>query len=109
MRGKIVLAVLVLFVAALVAGSVAYAKPAGIPEKIKSQQDRIRGGIRNGQLTKHEADMLMDNLNHIQGRFEKLRVEGRLTPQNRQELQMMLDRNSRMIYQKKHNPVQRLY
>lgn len=109
MRGKVILAVLVLFVATLLAGSVVYAKPQTIPEKIHSQESRIHQGIKSGALTRGEADMLLDNLNHIRGRFERLRAEGRLDPMHRDELHRMLDRNSQMIYQKKHNPVRRLY
>jgi hypothetical protein len=81
----------------------------GIRERIAEQQARIDEGISSGQLTRHEANILQDNLNWIKTEEARLKADGRLTPEERARLHRMLDKNSAMIYRKKHNPIVRLY
>jgi len=81
----------------------------GIRERITEQQARIDEGIASGQLTRHEANILQDNLNWIKTEEARLKADGRLTPEERARLHRMLDKNSAMIYKKKHNPIVRLY
>jgi len=81
----------------------------GIQDRIAEQQRRIDQGIATGELTRHEADILQDNLNWIKAEEARLKADGRLTPGERARLHRALDRNSTMIYKKKHNPVRRLY
>ncbi len=72
-----------------------------INDRIAEQKKRIDEGIASGQLTRAEADILQDNLNWIKAEETRLKAE-------RARLNKMLDRNSNMIYKKKHNPIRRL-
>jgi septal ring factor EnvC (AmiA/AmiB activator) len=82
---------------------VAGAAYADIPDRIRDQQQRINQGIRSGELTRSEADVLRDNLNWIKERFNRMTADGLLTPGERAKLDDMLERNNQMIYNKKHN------
>jgi hypothetical protein len=79
-----------------------------INDRITEQQKRIDEGIASGQLSSAEADILQDNLNWIKAEETRLKADGKLTPKERARLNKMLDRNSNMIYKKKHNPIRRL-
>jgi len=74
-----------------------------------NQQHRIDEGIRSGQLTRHEANMLQDNLNYIRSEFSRISVNNRLTQHEHERLNRLLDQNSEMIYREKHNEIRRLY
>lgn len=80
----------------------------GIQKRIEEQQKRIDEGISSGQLTRHEADILQDNLNWIKDKEARLKADGKLTPKERVRLHKALDHNSAMIFKKKHNPIKRL-
>jgi hypothetical protein len=84
-------------------------QPVDISERIADQQKRIDSGIASGELTRAEADIVQDNLNWIRAELRRLRSDGLLTERELQRLDEMLDRNNMMIYNKKHNPVRRLY
>lgn len=102
----LVMVVLTLMVNCATAGRTADPQ---IQDRIHEQQTRIDEGIRNGQLTRAEADVLQDNLNWIKETEARLKADGRLTPQERKRLHKMLDDNSDMILKKRHNKVRRLY
>jgi hypothetical protein len=87
---------------------VAGAAYADIPDKIRNQQERINQGIRSGELTRSEADVLQDNLNRIGETFNRMLADGSLTPAERARLDQILERNSQMIWNKKHNAPRRL-
>lgn len=80
-----------------------------VERRIEEQQRRIDKGILKGQLSRAEADVLIDNLNWIRDRYFKLRADGLLTPNEVQSLERMLENNSQMIYKSKHNQIRRLY
>jgi hypothetical protein len=80
-----------------------------IDQRIANQQRRIDQGIHSGQLTRDEARILQDNLNHIQREEARLKADGSLTNEERERLHRMLDQNSDVIYDKKSNPVKRFY
>jgi hypothetical protein len=80
-----------------------------IVARIDNQQHRIDEGTRSGQLTRHEANMLQDNLNYIRNDFSRNSVYDRLTPHEHERLNRLLDQNSEMIYREKHNEIRRLY
>jgi polyhydroxyalkanoate synthesis regulator phasin len=73
--------------------------------RFANQQKRIDEGIKSGALTRDEAKIVQDNLNHVQQEEKRLAAELKLTEQERTRLFNMLDQNSKMIYDKKHNPV----
>ncbi len=80
-----------------------------IDQRIGNQQRRIEQGIHSGQLTRDEARILQDNLNHIQREEARMKADGSLTNEERERLHRMLDQNSDVIYDKKSNPVKRFY
>ena len=78
-------------------------------ERIENQQRRINQGIKSGELTRKEAGILQDNLSWIRDRYARMTTDGRLTQNEQKRLETMLDKNSEMIKNKKHNPVKRVY
>jgi len=80
-----------------------------IQERIANQHERIDEGIKSGALTHDEAKVLQGNLRYIQQEEERLTADGKLTQVEKERLNNMLDQNSQMIYDKKHNRVKRLY
>ena len=80
----------------------------GFQEKIHDQQKRINQGIKSGELTQREAQVLQANLDNIRIRYKNMRSDGAMRQKEIAKLEEMLDRNSRMIHNKKHNPVERM-
>ncbi|NTU43662.1 MAG: hypothetical protein HGA78_11580, partial [Nitrospirales bacterium] len=78
-------------------------------DRIATQQQRINQGIASGSLTRGEADTLQDNLNWIKFEYIRMKADGRLSPGEQDKLDKMIDRNSLMIENKKHNPISRVY
>ena len=99
MRRYLVIVALLTLAVCIVAG-VAYAD---FQDRIHNQRERIEQGIRSGELTRGEADILLDNLNWMRDRFQRMKADGRLTVEEEARLYRMLDENSEMIYNKKHN------
>jgi hypothetical protein len=85
---------------------------AAIEDRIRDEQKRIDQGIASRKLTRHEADIVQDNLTEIRRRYSRMRRDGSLTAKEIEKLDRMLDENSRMITQKEHNrkyDIRRLY
>ncbi|MCG2720862.1 MAG: hypothetical protein L6290_02445 [Thermodesulfovibrionales bacterium] len=78
-------------------------------ERIENQQRRINQGIESGELTRKEAGILQDNLNWIRDKYARMTANGILTQNEQERLDKMLDKNSEMIKNKKHNPARQLY
>jgi hypothetical protein len=89
--------------------SSAYNKQDIFYEKIENQQRRINQGIESGELTRKEAGILQDNLNWIRDKYARMTADGILTHNEQERLDKMLDKNSVMIRNKKHNPAKQLY
>ena len=106
MRRYLVIAALLTLAVSIVAG-VAYAQQWEIrgyfEQRFQNQRGRIQQGIRSGELTRSEADILLDNLNWMRDRFQRMKADGRLTVEEQARLDRMLDQNNEMIYNKKHN------
>jgi polyhydroxyalkanoate synthesis regulator phasin len=83
------------------------ASPPGpdIKQRISDQQKRIDERVKSGALNKVEAKILQDNINQIQQEEKRLTEEGKLTSEEKMQLHKMLDQNSKMIDDKKNNPV----
>jgi hypothetical protein len=77
--------------------------PGDISREIAMQQKRINRGVADGQLSPRESAVVQDNLDRIRARFERMKADGLLTPGELANLSGLLGRNSRMIYNKKHN------
>lgn len=79
------------------AGETLAATPAVIEQRIENQHQRIKDGVRKGDLTKKELDAVRNNLDWIEDTFKRMKRDGLLTPPELDKLENMLDRNSKMI------------
>lgn len=82
-------------------------RPAGIEDRIGMQQKRIDEGVRSGELTSKEAEIVQSNLNRIRSAYTLMKSDNRLSAKEQEKLEKDLDRNDRMIYNKKHNAIER--
>lgn len=80
-----------------------------VQEKITNQQQRIDQGIATGELTLREAEVIQGNLTWIKGEYARMKADKSLTGGELKQIDDLLEQNSSMIYNKKHNPVRRLY
>jgi len=68
------------------------------------QRERIRDGIRSGELTRGETIRLINQQRRIESYERRSRLDdGRLDWRERRRLDQMLDRSSRDIYREKHD------
>jgi hypothetical protein len=113
-------AFLTLAVAALVASGTALAqtpqptpdqKPATVNQRRENQQDRIANGVQSGQLNAGETKRLEGreaNLNR-EVRDDRSADGGKLTAQERNQVNRQQNRISKSIYTDKHNAAQAHY
>jgi hypothetical protein len=81
-----------------------YRRYDNVNQREYSQRNRIRGGIRSGELTRGEANRLINQQRRIESYELRSRLDdGRLDWQERRRLDQMLDRSSRDIYRQKHD------
>jgi polyhydroxyalkanoate synthesis regulator phasin len=102
----VMLAMLVVFVGVTIAAASDFNQE--FHGRLAHQQTRIDNGIRKGELTQSEAQVLTDNMNWLKGEEARLKADGRLTPREQERLMKMLDDNSKMIGNKRKN-YKRLY
>jgi len=76
-----------------------------VDERFERQEKRIADGMKAGKLTQAEASALRDNLSYIKAEETRLKADGKLNAQEKERLDKMLDQNSKMIEDKKSNPV----
>lgn len=76
-----------------------------VGKRAENQQDRIAQGIKSGQLTAGEAAHLETNEAKInkEVRNDRAANGGKLTPQERKQVNRQQNRTSRQIYRDKHN------
>ena len=76
-----------------------------VGKRAENQQDRIAQGIKSGQLTAGEAAHLENNEAKINQEVAKDRAAngGKLTAQERKQVNQQQNRQSRQIYRDKHN------
>lgn len=67
------------------------------------QQQRIKQGVRSGELTPAETRRLEREQGRIQANKLNAKADGSVTPQERARLQREQNRASRDIYRLKHN------
>jgi polyhydroxyalkanoate synthesis regulator phasin len=83
----------------------AFAVTSGIDAKIAEQQKMIDKAVSSKSLTKDEAKIVQENLSRIKERKKAVSADGKLNELEQGSIQNMLDRNNRMITDKKNNPV----
>ena len=82
-------------------------KPAGFQTRIERQQKKIDDGLRSGELTRKEAEIVQENLDKIRSSYSRMKADGKLTEKEQDKLDKRLDRNDKMIVDKKHNAIER--
>lgn len=82
-------------------------KSTGFQARIDNQQKRIDNGIRSGELTRKEAEIVQENLDRIKAAYSRMKADGKLSEKEQEKLDKKLDRNDKMIYDKKHNAIER--
>jgi hypothetical protein len=87
----------------LAAGGASAQSMWSIDQREAQQQDRIRDGLRDGSLTRPEARRLELGEQRIQRYEDRVRANGPVTPAERQRLDGMLNRESRQIYNERHD------
>lgn len=80
-----------------------------IQARINDQQARIDQGVRSGQLTYREAEVVQGNLNAIRNEYGRLIADGRLNQREYERIDAMLDQNNGMIHREKNNSIRRPY
>ncbi len=77
---------------------------AGVNAREAQQRHRIRAGIADGSLTRHEARGLAREQLRIERLEHRFRADdGRLGPRERVRLGRRLDRSARHVYRARHN------
>jgi len=74
-----------------------------IDAREQQQQQRIANGIASGQLTAKEAQHLEGRESKLQADEKAAKADGVVTAKERRQLTREENRDSRAIYQKKHN------
>jgi hypothetical protein len=97
----VMLAMLMVFVAGTVL--VAANFDGEFRDRVARQQNRIDQGIRKGEITQSESQVLQDNLNWVKGEEARLRSEGPITPYDQKRLMKTLDDIGHMIGDKRKN------
>jgi hypothetical protein len=87
----------------LAAGGASAQSMSSIDAREAAQQERIERGIRDGSLTRSEARQLERGEQRIERYEQRARADGVVTPQERQRLDHMLDREGRAIHRDTHN------
>jgi uncharacterized membrane protein YebE (DUF533 family) len=74
-----------------------------LDQREANQQQRINQGVASGQLTPREANNLQRRQNNLNANEARAKADGVVTPAERRRLQREANKNSRKIYNKKHN------
>ena len=107
-RNLFLMAVVAVLVMTGLGGNNAFTQTAidpGIDQVITKQQNRIDEGIKSKKLSSEEAKTLQDNLTRIREEGARLKADGKLTKEEKAQLNKMLEQNSKMIQDKKQTPV----
>ena len=105
MKAKKIPFILVTTIMALIWCTSAWADRLNIRDYRQTQ--RIRQGIRSGEITRPEVRRLKNEHRHIDRAYRMALEDGHLNWQERQRLRKMQDHASRDIYRAKHNNVRR--
>jgi hypothetical protein len=78
-------------------------RPPGIERRDARDDQRIHNGMRDGSLTRGEADRLDRGQNRIDRYEARARSDGTVTPSEHNRIDNMQNRESRQIYADRHN------
>jgi len=102
-RMMVVLIVLATFIAPAFAGT----DDPGVNKRQHRQKDRIKQGVRSGELTKEEAKSLRGEQKAIRQKERAYKSDGTLTKDERKELHQELNESSKHIAEEKHDTEKR--
>ena len=78
-------------------------KPPGVDRREHRQKQRIKQGVKSGELTKEETRSLKAEQRAIRAEERQMKSDGSLTREERKELHRDLNESSRNIFQEKHD------
>lgn len=78
-----------------------------LDQRERNQEKRINEGVSNGSLTKEEAQALRKEQEKIRNKKQKMKKDGKLTNEERKELNRDLNVSSKSIYKEKHDAEKR--
>jgi hypothetical protein len=76
-----------------------------IEQRLTNQTNRVTEGVKSKQLTQEEAKILQDNLSSIRKEGVLLQGDGKITAEEKTQLNKLLDQNNHMIQDKKQYPI----
>ncbi len=76
---------------------------AQIVKRAHNQHQRIRQGVRSGELTKAEATNLRNGQKEIRQDVKEAKADGKVTKTERKEIRQDQNQENRKIFRKKHN------
>jgi len=92
-----------LLAAALVAPAFAGDRSPGVNKREHRQKERIKHGVKSGQLTKDEAKGLRAEQKAIREKEREMKSDGVLTREERKDLHQDLNEASQNIHEEKHD------
>lgn len=107
MKAKTVTIIFVTSILALIWSSAAWADR--LSNRDHRQTQRIRQGIRSGEIARPEARRLKKEQRRIDRAYHRASADGHLNRRERQRLNNMQNHASRHIYRAKHNHIRRRY
>ena len=78
-----------------------------IDKREQNQKQRIKEGVKSGELTKKEARRLAAEQKKIKRDEAKAKSDGKVTPQERRKIRREQNRASKDIYRQKHDAQKR--
>ncbi len=74
-----------------------------IDQREANQERRIEQGEKSGALTGKEAERLEKGQQHVQNLEDKAKADGKVTAKERAHIEHAQDKQSRRIYEEKHD------
>ena len=102
-RMLVVLVTLIAFTAPAWAGT----NDPGVNKRQHRQKNRIKQGVKSGELTKEEAQSLRGEQKAIHMKEKAFKSDGTLTKDERKDLHQDLNQSSQRIHEEKHNEEKR--
>lgn len=96
-----------LLILAIVLGLGITSTTAQIRHRAVNQHQRIKQGVKSGELTKAEARNLRSNQKDVHQDIKAAKSDGKVTYAEKKDIKRDERKNSRQIYRKKHNERER--
>ena len=100
---KIAIAAAALVSVSGVLASTASAGTPGLDQRQQNQAQRIRQGVRSGELTRHETRRLVQGQRELRRDERAAKADGVVTAKERAELHREANQQSRRIHRQKHD------